>query len=365
MAKYYSTVRTGKTIRERLELLLDADPYRIECVAPATGLIESSEEFLKEWPTGNPEPLVYNHQKPDEVKEFFAALLEIFSGDREEEPENRRVKEAAKWHEVIDELERRFTLFKNKVQNPINSELTAVKGTAKNDLDRILVSKLAEWEQPLIEIGVTAFHSVNQSPQAIATYITDKLEAQRKIELREQYARIKSNQIPLLSPFEKTFIHIRFFQAFVGYKCEELKHAIDNYQPQTKGATSSLEQVPEEWPLREDFFEWLRDSTSPVQLLLLACRVNQFDPYRGMKSYQRNEVTELLKRLTGRTALREFSARLARIQSECNSLDELGALLIKKPGGETASRLLKELKNASLNAEARNSIDVLLLLRIN
>jgi hypothetical protein len=367
MANYYSKVRAGKTIRERLELLLEADPYKVSHVAPSREVILPPETEY------NPrehfaEPLVYDYQKPEEVREFFTALLEIFSGDREEKPKKRRMKEATKWHEVIDELEKRFALFKGKADNSDGIELTTVKATAKSALDSILEANLQEFEQELKSIGVNTFHSVNRSPQAIATYITDELEKHRQKKKREQIQG-KLTQIEkilrILDPTRPDFIHRRFFQAFVGYKCEELKQAIENYNPQKRGATSSLEQVPEEWPLREEFFEWLRGRKSPVQLLLLACRVNQFDPYWGMRSYQQNEVTELLKRLTGRTALREFSSSLARIHSKCNSLDKLGALLVKKPGGATAFRLLNELKNAPINAEARESIDHLLLLRIN
>lgn len=294
MAKIYSTIRAGKTVRERLELLLEANPYNIGRVAPTSGIIDLVDE-KKRITSVIHEPLVYNHQKPDEVREFFTALLEIFTADRTEAPENRRLKEEAEWHEVIDKLDERFILYKGKADNSINSDLTAIKATAKSDLDDILNVELKAYEQELKSIGVNAFHSVNDRLDEVATYITDKLEKLRQQKKREQ---IKSGLPPvernlkILEPTQPDFIHRRFFQAFVGYKCEELKKAIDDYNPQTERETSSLG----EWPMSDEVLERFRKQKLSFKHLCLLCYAYNWNPrYYDPRKYSKKE-----------TATREF-----------------------------------------------------------
>lgn len=308
MAKYHSKVRAGKTIRERLELLLEADPYKVSDGAPKAGIIENESELLKAWPTGNPEPLVYNHQKPNEVREFFTALLEIFTADRTAAPENRRLKEEAKWHVVIDKLDERFILYKDKADNSINSDLTAIKATAKSDLDDILNVELKAYEQEFKSIGVNAFHSVIDRLDEVADYITDKLEKLRKSKELEQ---IQGKLTPIergfkiLAPHQPYFIHRSFFQAFVGYKCEELKQAIDDYNPQTERETSSLGA----WPMSDEVLERFRKQKLSFKHLCLLCYAYNWNPrHYDSRKYSSKE-----------TATRPFLERAGRIGNNRNT----------------------------------------------
>lgn len=328
MAKIYSTIRAGKTVRERLELLLEANPYDIGRVAPAIGIIDLVDE-KKRITSVIHEPLVYNHQKPDEVREFFTALLEIFTADRTEAPENRRLKEEAEWHEVIDKLDERFILYKGKADNSINSDLTAIKATAKSDLDDILNVELKAYEQEFKSIGVNAFHSVIDRLDEVATYITDKLEELRQQKKREQ---IKSGLPPvernlkILEPTQPDFIHRRFFQAFVGYKCEDLKQAIDDYKGHSENETLSLGA----WPMSDEVLDQFREQKLSFKHLCLLCYAYNWNPrnYDSSK-YSRIEsaITPFLER-AGRMGDRNNTGRLNRAKSRSEyTLQELAEWL--------------------------------------
>ncbi len=301
MAKYFSKIRAAKTIRDKVELLLDANPLPIEIYATIKGLIESDEELNKPWPIGNPEPLVYNHKSPEEVREFFAAYLEIFIADREKQTEERRAKQETRTHEIIDKLEVRFTFFTDKAGIANTSEIPAAKAIAKRDLDAILVSKLVGWEQQLIEIGADAYKALNKTPQEIATYITDKLEEHRitkkKEQMRGELTPVE-RALRILHPDKPEFFHRRFFQAFVGYKCEELKQAVDDYEPQSENETSSLG----EWPISDEVLERFRAQQLSFKHLCVLCYAYNWSPrYYDPNKYSRKEAA--LKPFLERVAL--------------------------------------------------------------
>lgn len=364
MANYYNQIRKGKTIRKRLEILLSVQPLNVSGIAA----------------NRNPEPYVYDQTNPDEVHEFFAAYLEIFLTDREEAPSQRRAQEEAKWHEVIDKLEERFILFKGKAENSNNSEITAVKATAKSDLDYKLKVHIKEREQEFKSIGVNAFHSVNQSPQAIATYITDKLEELRIKKKREQ---IQGNLTPterafrILEPDLPMFVHKRFFQAFVGYKGEELKKAIDDYEPQTKNETSSQHegQQKEEAkkkngePLSDEFFEWFRAENNRVSMnvFLVACWSVNWNPFKNSdleefsESEKEREVNELRRKLN-RDALHELEnciVHALRKPEAVKTTTDLAGNLIREPKAKRAQSIIKMLVCSPLNEEAKAKLEAL------
>jgi len=373
MEKYYSRIRAGKTVRERLDILLELHPCSVFTIATSGGAIETQEDRDEYKATGTLRPIVYDHQSMNEVKEFFAAYLEIFMADREKAPEERRAEQESRYHAIINRLEARFTLFESKAESSNNSELATVKAIAKGDLDDRLIAELYSYEQDWKSIGVNAFHSVPCNPKTIAEYIIDKLEELRQQEKRKsKEGKLTPVQRALkeLDPYQPTFFHRRFFPAFVGYKCEELKRAIENYKPQADVETSSLVQVPEEWPLREEFFTWFRNNEQSVNCFLLACHATKFDPFAKAKGYLKNNVESLLKELTGRSSWSGFKSKRSYIgcsiadneKSKVSTLSDLGEILSTSIEGETVRSLLQKLETAPISDEGRARIDSILRL---
>lgn len=345
MANYYNQIRKGKTIRKRLEILLSVQPLKVSGIAA----------------NRNPEPYVYDQTNPDEVHEFFAAYLEIFLTDREEAPSQRRAQEEAKWHEVIDKLEERFILFKGKVENSNNSEITAVKATAKSDLDYKLKVHIKEREQEFKSIGVNAFHSVSDSPQAIATYITDKLEEHRQEKKSEQ---IQGKLTPrerawrILEPDLPNFIHTRFFQAFVGYKYEELKKAIDDYEPQSEIKTSSLGA----WPMSDEVLERFREQQLSFKHLCLFCYAYNWNPrHYDSKKYSKIETaTRPFLERAGRLGNNKNTGLMNGVKTKSNyTLQELVKWL--DISEDKTLRYVKDVVNLGITEEKKKRFNLILL----
>lgn len=366
MGKFYNKVRSGATMREKIELLLESNPYTVAREAPAIGIIEDEEELSKPWPKGSVEPLIYNHNNLSEVSEFFAIYLEIFLHDHGLNTESRKAKAEERFHEKITELEELVEIFEERFSQPSTNEAT-LKAVAKENLNEVIHS-LAKWEKELAELGRNVFHSVKNDPREVAFFIVKKLAALRREAERRGSIGAKTAEERVLRILDYSvpyYFHQRFFQVFLGFKCEELKSRIDNYKKPPKKDTTLMAETAPEWPLSEEFFEWLRNSGSKVNLLLLASRVSEFEPYRGLKSYQRKKAVTRLCDLTGAKQLKEFNSKLSTISTRCNSLEELAGLLNKVNEGDHVEHLLKELKLAPLRKEEKAKIDELLLLPTN
>lgn len=364
MAKFYNKVRSGATMREKIELLLESNPYTIAREAPAIGIIEDEEELSKPWPKGSVEPLIYNHNNLSEVSEFFAIYLEIFLQDHGLNTESRKAKAEERFHEKITELEELVEIFEERFSQPSTNEAT-LKAVAKENFNEVIHS-LAKWEKELAELGRKVFHSVKNDPREVAFFIVKKLAVLRREAERRGYNGAKTTEervFRILDYSRPDYFHQRFFQVFLGFKCEDLKGRIDNYKkPPMKDTTSMAETAPE-WPLSEEFFEWLRNTRSIKNILLLACRVSNFDPFKGKKGFQITEVEDRLKKLMHVDSLTDF--RTKSISKTCNTLEELAQTLIGRPSTRRTKKLLERLEEADLSEDAKAKLRVLLLLREN
>lgn len=370
MAKFYNKVRSGATMREKIELLLESNPYTIAREAPAIGIIEDEEELSKPWPKGSVEPLIYNHNNLSEVSEFFAIYLEIFLHDHGLNTESRKAKAEERFHEKITELEELVEIFEERFSQPSTNEAT-LKAVAKENLNEVIHS-LAKWEKELAELGRNVFHSVKNDPREVAFFIVKKLAALRREAERRGSIGAKTAEervLRILDYSRPDYFHQRFFQVFLGFKCEELKGRIDNYKkPPMKDTTSMAETAPE-CPLSEEFFDWFRAQEKKVSMnvFIVACWSVNWNPLKNCvlekfsESEKEHEENELRRKLN-RDALHELENCIDHALNNperINTHKELGDRLIRGPEPARVKAIIKKLVCSPLNEAAKAKLEAL------